>query len=916
MNSRKLLLFFLYYSLVLLTLLSSCDTPSPAFHSDWTEQTDRVWVGPQYWANRLQDWQVSEGRLACVENSELRPMRVVHLLTGALRNPGTDLRMQVTTGPIDAGALDAESWTGFLIGAGDEQIDYRLTALTHHRAAEDGGMFVGVDGTGRVVFRDFSQGGGGDTWSVTGKTKPGELAETEASQRSGAGLEGKSFSSLKLELTAQPAAKGFTLSLSVTDTQNGAVVSSATLTPVSQEMLNGSMALVSHRGPAGSDKGFWFQDWQVTGSRFIAHPERSYGPILAAQHTLSKGTLKLTAQLTPLGPKDPRELQLQIRKGGAWETVATTDWIDDSYTAAFRVDNWDSQADTDYRVRYAGADASGKTQEYVWEGTIRHDPTEKEELVVAAFTGHKIFTGGLKWNHNGVWFPHNELVAATAYHQPDLLFFSGDQVYEGDLTGAQYAPEDKAILDYLDKWYRWCWAFGDLARDIPTLCIPDDHDVYHGNIWGAGGKQAPAKPENGIFPDHYKGRESHWQQDQGGYKMSSRFVNMVQRTQTSHFPDPYDATPVQQEIGVYYTDLLLGGVSFAVIEDRKWKSSPSLSLPDANVVNGFIQHPRYDKTKTDNPEAVLLGDRQLDFLEAWGQDWKDSWMKVVLSQTIFANLSTYPDSFETDAGTPSLKPYPVGVIPEGYSKAIDMDSNGWPQTGRNQAVRTLRKAYAFHIAGDQHLGSTIQYGVDEWRDAGYAVCVPSIGNTWPRRWYPKAPGLNPIAGQPAYTGDYTDGFGNRMSVHAVSNPIISNHEPKGLHDRAPGYGIIRLNRNSRDITIEVWPRWEDPAQAGAAQYPGWPIRINQFDNFAASSPWRLPTLKVSGMTDPVVQISDAASGEIVCTVRIRGTEFVPKVLKAGTYTLRVGEPGTEQWRELAGWKATKDAAGPAREVAF
>ena len=237
-------------------LLFACQSsPEPAFHSDWSQQPDRIWAGPQYWANRLQDWQVRGGRLECVENSEARPMRVIHLLTGALENQGTELQMRVETGPIDAGALGEESWTGFLVGAGSEQIDYRLTALTHHRAAEDGGMFVGVDGTGRVVFRDFTQGGGGDTWSVTGKTQPGELAEIEAAARSGEGLQDQPFQALRLELSARPTGETFSLTLTAKD-ESGALLSTASLDGVQTDLLNGSVALVSHRGPAGSDKGF------------------------------------------------------------------------------------------------------------------------------------------------------------------------------------------------------------------------------------------------------------------------------------------------------------------------------------------------------------------------------------------------------------------------------------------------------------------------------------------------------------------------------------------------------------------------------------------------------------------------------------------------------------------------------------
>ena len=50
------------------------------------------------------------------------------------------------------------------------------------------------------------------------------------------------------------------------------------------------------------------------------------------------------------------------------------------------------------------------------------------------------------------------------------------------------------------------------------------------------------------------------------------FVKMVERTQTSHLPDPFDPTPVGQGIGVYYSHLVWGRVSIAILEDRKFKS--------------------------------------------------------------------------------------------------------------------------------------------------------------------------------------------------------------------------------------------------------------------------------------------------------------------------------------------------------
>ena len=211
------------------------------------------------------------------------------------------------------------------------------------------------------------------------------------------------------------------------------------------------------------------------------------------------------------------------------------------------------------------------------------------------------------------------------------------------------------------------------------------------------------------------------------------------------------------------------------------------------------------------PEAVLLGERQLVFLDDWAADWSDgTWMKVVLSQTLFANLATLPASETSDANVPILRIVEPGEYPADDRAVADMDSNGWPRSGRDRALRGMRRGFAVHLAGDQHLGSTLQYGVDTWEDAAYALCVPSIANFFPRRWFPPRPGEGLAPGDPRYAGRFEDGFGNRMTVHAVSNPVRTGREPGALHDMAPGYGIARFSRDDRRVSLEAWPRWADP----------------------------------------------------------------------------------------------------------
>jgi hypothetical protein len=375
---------------------------------------------------------------------------------------------------------------------------------------------------------------------------------------------------------------------------------------------------------------------------------------------------------------------------------------------------------------------------------------------------------------------------------------------------------------------------------------------------------------------------------------------------------------VKQDIGVYYGPMNYGGVSFAILEDRKFKSPPKVLLPEAKIHNGWAQNYDFDSAiDGDVPGAVLLGDRQLRFLEDWAQDWSHgAEMKLVISQTLFANVATLPADVHHDNVTPRLKIWPVGEYAPDEKAVQDHDSNGWPQSGRDRALREMRRGFAFHIAGDQHLGSTIQYGIDEWNDASWAICVPSVANVWPRRWFPPEPGANRAPGAPKYTGEFLDGFGNKITVHAVSNPHAVDAEPADIMQRAPGFGIIELNRDERTITVTNWPRWVDPAAEGAEPYPGWPITLHQLDNYSREPSAHLPKLFVDGPPDAVIQVEDEVTGEIVYTLRIDGNGFRPPVFSTGPFTVRVGYPDRADWRVVPGVRPVSDGVVDLLGVSF
>jgi hypothetical protein len=534
--------------------------------------------------------------------------------------------------------------------------------------------------------------------------------------------------------------------------------------------------------------------------------------ICFALYTVQNGVLKLSAQLYPLATNEARTVSLEIEKDGQWQIISQSQ-VDDAWLATFRVADWDSSKSYKYRVTHP----AGST----YSGTIRRDPIDKQEIVVAAFTG----------NSNSDRGPRPDIIKNVTHQDPDLLFFSGDQSYDH--------------RQHTAAWLQFGRQFGEIIKDRPTICIPDDHDVGQGNLWGEGGKQA--KLGGGA---------------DGGYLFPPEYVNLVQRAQTSHLPDPYDPTPVLQDIGVYYTSLNVAGIDFAIIEDRKWKTGPAGLIPQQGPRPDHINDAAYDRAAVDVPEARLLGDRQLTFLRAWARDWDGAEMKAVLSQTIFAG----------------------GAHLHGKSNSrllADLDSNGWPQTGRARALEVMRRCFAVHIAGDQHLATVIHHGINNWEDAGYSFCVPSIVNYYGRWWWPLEASLgNKRDNDLPYTGRYYDGLGNKLTMLAYANPTNENH-------KAAGYGLIRFNKPDRTITFECWPRYVDVSQTEARQYEGWPITIRQADNYARQPLGYLPKLKISGAVDPIIEVIDEQLAELVYSLRISGSEFTPPVFREAAYTIRV-----------------------------
>lgn len=115
--------------------------------------------------------------------------------------------------------------------------------------------------------------------------------------------------------------------------------------------------------------------------------------------------------------------------------------------------------------------------------------------------------------------------------------------------------------------------------------------------------------------------------------------------------------------------------------------------------------------------------------------------------------------------------------------------------------------------------------------------------------------------------------------------------------------------------MECWPRYVDPTDASTGtQYPGWPKTINMEDNYAKKAYKWLPTIKVSDVKNPVVQVIHEATNEIIYTLRINGNEYNPRVFKDGKYTIVVSDPDSNLEKVLKGINPVKTKSSESLDV--
>jgi alkaline phosphatase D len=795
-------------------------TKDVQFKQSFSDLTDRIWIGKSFWSVPMEDWEIKNKRL---EFSGVKENARLQLLTHFLQKEAGDFKLNAELGLLKE--KKGVGTVGFSIGIKDltDPINVKATCFTGK------GIQAGVDLNQQLFIAN-------------------EKVALPASFN---------FQKFSLEITGHSENGKTTLTLTAVDNKR----QKGSLTFVLDRELEGYVALENNINLRNGST-FWWTKMELSGSKVAYIPNNSFGPVLWTMYTISRSKVKITAQLPPVGKKDSQNVELHLFKNNAWEKVQTATIETDSYTAHFVLDNWDTKNEVSYKVLYK---LDGELTEY--PGTIRQEPT-----------GRPLKFGGLTCqNHLG--FPYRPLVQNLEKINPDILFFSGDQLYEenGGYPIKRF-PEDKSILSYLGKWYMFGWAFGNIMRDRPTICTPDDHDVFQGNLWGEAGELV-------SFEKWEKVKDAH-----GGFVQTPKMVNVVNKTQCGHLPDPYTKDTLKSGITNWFTSLQYGRVSFAIVSDRLFKSGPEMIRKGVGRIDHVTERTKQGDLESDS--LSFFGDLQMEFLQKWVEDWQDADMKVLLSQTLFSNVGTHHGP---------QKEYFFG----------DMDSGGWPKKQRDEVLKVIRKAAAFHINGDQHVPFLVQYSIDEPRDSAWTFCTPAISTGYPRWGQPDAVNI-PFTDRPAHnlpnTGCYRDIFGNDNYIYAVGNPEDDFSKEKNRYVlsqmKSSGFGLITFDTQARTVKIEAFRFLADlDKDTPENTFPGWPFTINQHDNDGRRAIGYLPRLKFK-QPNQLVKIINEATQEVIQVMRSKGLSFVPSVFENGKYTIVVGE-GTAQ-KTLKGIEISSD----------
>ncbi|MDP6964252.1 MAG: hypothetical protein QGF46_08825, partial [Planctomycetota bacterium] len=385
----------------------------------------------------MQDWQLADDQVQCVESASRFPLRTLfNLKQELLAQPGHQrLQMMVHS---NGASPKMSGFAGYIFGAGGKDVDYRLSAQVHHRPAEDGGLLAVTSLNGDVaIYSNSASNVTTGRWSIGGPLKEGELQLLASATNK---VDDTNREKIKLQLDVIIEQGKAAVELSSYDANSGQLLAECMLKDMIPLEVDGLHGLVSHLG--NENGGYSFSSIENKGELIVEHPQRKFGPVVGVQYTQTENRVRLNAQLVPLENYSNLIAELQIKHNNKWQVVSSTTVKEPSWNALFFFNRDISQA-APFRIKLHADEFA----DYFYAGNFAGEP--KGEFSLASLNCLKHYVGNLKWNSNSIWFPHQELVDNLQQQNLDMLFFAGDQLYEGDIDPVDARNLQKLSYDYL-----------------------------------------------------------------------------------------------------------------------------------------------------------------------------------------------------------------------------------------------------------------------------------------------------------------------------------------------------------------------------------------------------------------------------------------------------------------------------------
>jgi alkaline phosphatase D len=812
--------------------ISSLFATTDSLICDWNNIPNRQWVGDDFWANRLQTWGIKDHKLYCFRpgiNSTL------HLLSTEIKGDEA-FSGTITLGRNALSMEDSVGKSGLILGLSDTALNYLARSTMQHFFLNENGVWLGINEKKQLFIEELAS-----KRSVVSKT-------------------------LTIELLSQMQKNGVALRFSCERKNDSMEVSLFLNVDVLQfkvplGIINGNITFVSNSSLYLSE--YFFDDFSISGEGILVKKERKFGPISTCLYSFNQNILNFSAQLMPLGLCKTDSVKIDLFLNNLWSDFMILPVDSFLGQARLREFEWPYKGKIPYRVQLI---RDSVPEGNFYEGVIAAPDAAGDQLKIGMLSCNGIpFIERTGMDYWQIWKPYELLAKKYKKENPELVVFLGDQMYEARPVPMEW---DKTIypLDYQYRWLLWCLQFNNITNRLPSLIIMDDHDYFQGNLWGEKGDTI-SKTSVPKITSGFVGDETDWLTENGGFIQTPEFLKYAVTLQTGHLP----ATSGTENKAVpdYYTTLKFKGIGIALLEDRKYKSAPMNALQGVPSYNGFPFSDSVAVDSLNNEYANLLGYAQESMLDNWSEEWSEEKIKIVFTQSVYSCLNSVYKGYNPVSGK-NITINDTGKIATHLSK--DMDSNGWPKSSRDEALKIIRKSGALLVGGDQHFPSVVQQGVDTWGDGPFSFTVPAVSNTYPRFWLPDS--------ADHFQGNhYTDGFGNKISMITYSNPAKNNALPLWMN-YAPGFAFVTCDKIKQSYKMDCWG-FSDTLK----QYPGWPVITKPSDNIYSSSPYSTVKIKVKGVKLPLVSVIDFESGKILYSLRCNNQRL--KVPYPGTFKVRV-----------------------------